>query len=195
MPKAVDIARFFLLLACEEPEPAPLTHMHLQKLLYYAQGWTLGTKGVPLFNDRIEAWVHGPVVKAVYPTFADYKNGVIAPHEASDAASLSNETRDIVRSVWRYYRQFSASKLREMTHAESPWLEARRGLEPDQPGDREIAAESMTRFFRERYQRTAEPGLDLASIEAGEADFAAGRVVPLKHLIDRYRDELRNRAG
>jgi len=40
--------------------------MHVQKLLYYAQGRHLAFKGQPIFTDTIEAWTHGPVVRAVY---------------------------------------------------------------------------------------------------------------------------------
>jgi uncharacterized phage-associated protein len=43
-----------------------LTHLKIQKLLYYAQGWHLGFFGVPLFEDNIHAWTYGPVVETVY---------------------------------------------------------------------------------------------------------------------------------
>ena len=38
----------------------------LQKLLYYSQAWHLVWDGEPLFEDEIEAWAAGPVVRSVY---------------------------------------------------------------------------------------------------------------------------------
>ena len=35
------------------------TTMKLQKALYYCQGWHLAWDGVPLFEERIEAWASG----------------------------------------------------------------------------------------------------------------------------------------
>lgn len=49
-----------------QTEQTQLTHLKIQKLLYYAQGWHLGFFGVPLFEDNIHAWKYGPVVETVY---------------------------------------------------------------------------------------------------------------------------------
>lgn len=35
--------------------------MKLQKLCYYAQAWSIAWTEKPLFDERIEAWVNGPV--------------------------------------------------------------------------------------------------------------------------------------
>ena len=43
-----------------------ITHLKLQKLIYYARGISLGMYGKPLFLEKIEAWQHGPVVREVY---------------------------------------------------------------------------------------------------------------------------------
>ena len=42
-----------------------ITNLKLQKLVYYSQAWFLGIYQKPLFSDKIEAWVHGPVVPAL----------------------------------------------------------------------------------------------------------------------------------
>lgn len=46
-----------------------ITHLKLQKLLYYAQGISLGMFDKPIFSENIEAWPHGPVVKEVYSVY------------------------------------------------------------------------------------------------------------------------------
>ena len=66
MSKALSVAKFLLELAEREDEPDRLSHLRLQKLLYYTQGWSLALRDKALFKDRIEAWAHGPVVKKLY---------------------------------------------------------------------------------------------------------------------------------
>ncbi|MEG7882903.1 Panacea domain-containing protein [Bacillus paranthracis] len=50
-----------------------ITHLKLQKLLYYAQGWNLGIHGELMFTDDIHAWVNGPVVPTIYNRFKRYE--------------------------------------------------------------------------------------------------------------------------
>src|SRR5688572_9971276 len=57
---ALDVARYLIQLAAAEDEPEELSHLRLQKLLYYVQGWSLAQRGEAMFPDRIEAWAHGP---------------------------------------------------------------------------------------------------------------------------------------
>src|SRR5438132_1543993 len=122
MMTALDIARYLLHLSNQEPEPELITHLRLQKLLYYCQGWWLAMRDEPLFPDRIEAWSHGPVVANLYPVFADYGDSAIAAHEGCDPATLNLDRRKFVESIWIQYRKHSASELRRMTHQEQPWL-------------------------------------------------------------------------
>ena len=70
MAAAMDVARQFVRLAWEDEEPEGLTHLRLQKLLYYAQGWHLAAFGLALFAGHIEAWNTAPLSKQVYPAFA-----------------------------------------------------------------------------------------------------------------------------
>ena len=47
-------------------EEYPLTHIEVQKLLYFAHGWMLGIHGEPLVEGNWEAWRYGPVLRDVY---------------------------------------------------------------------------------------------------------------------------------
>ena len=72
------IARWFA--AWAEAEDAEVSNLKLQKLLYYAQGHQLAERGTPLFDDEIQAWSHGPVVKDVYHRFKGFGSGnVVLP--------------------------------------------------------------------------------------------------------------------
>lgn len=44
----------------------PMSAMKLQKLVYYAQAWSLVWDEQPLFPDDFEAWANGPVVRSLY---------------------------------------------------------------------------------------------------------------------------------
>jgi uncharacterized phage-associated protein len=53
-------------------DPSDLTHLKLQKLLYFFQGWHLVYFDFPLFEDNIHAWKYGPVVESVYYELRGY---------------------------------------------------------------------------------------------------------------------------
>ena len=72
MLKSYDVALYFLFRARELEAGDTISNLKMQKLLYYAQGHFLATYKKPLFDDKIEAWKYGPVVKEVYDKFKIY---------------------------------------------------------------------------------------------------------------------------
>ena len=60
------------LLSYAKKRNSSVDNLKLQKLLYYAQAWHLVFRGKPLFRERIEAWVHGPVVPLIYREYRKY---------------------------------------------------------------------------------------------------------------------------
>ena len=123
MTSAMGIAKYFLSLGDEEAGDT-ISNLKLQKLLYYAQGFHLAVFGSPLFEDEIEAWTHGPVVPSVYHEFKNYGGSTIPGQAGFDPADISEETRGLLDEVYNVYGQFSAWKLRNMTHEEEPWKNA-----------------------------------------------------------------------
>lgn len=104
----------------DEEEAEDLTNLKMQKLLYYAQGHYLAKYGHPLFSDSIEAWQHGPVVPNIYRDMK-YHRDVLAPSNDYDWDSIDEETASFLAGIWNAYGQYSAWKLRNMTHATTPW--------------------------------------------------------------------------
>jgi uncharacterized phage-associated protein len=149
MADAYEVARYLVRLAAFDDEPDFLTNLRLQKLLYYAQAWSLAMRGKPLFDDRIEAWARGPVVPRVFDRFADLGHRPILPDdvEAERAIELEQEDLDFVASVWKSYKAFSPDRLREMTQEEDPWRNARRNLGPIDGSQEEITCEAMRDYF------------------------------------------------
>lgn len=99
-----------------------MTNMKINKLLYFAQGHYLSMYGRPLFEDRIEAWEHGPVIPAVYAAYKGYEDRPIKAVCAEGISDVAPEAEDVLYGVARKYGRYTASALRNMTHVVgSPW--------------------------------------------------------------------------
>lgn len=124
---AVDVAKALLLLS--QPEIGDgITNLKLQKLLYYSQGFHLALyDGKPFFDDPIVAWEHGPVVRSVYNQYKRFESQLI--DRPKTKSTLSDKDLKYVKRIWKIFGQFSAWKLRDMTHQEKPWLETRQSEE------------------------------------------------------------------
>ena len=48
-----------------------MSHLKLQKLLFYCDAYCLAYFGEELVTDQFEAWVHGPVSRKVYDSLKD----------------------------------------------------------------------------------------------------------------------------
>lgn len=149
MTSARDIAAFLTHLAQSGEERDPLTPLRLQKLLYYVQGWSLAVRKVPAFPEPIEAWAHGPVVPDIYHGLKRFGGDqlVVDIDALAPALDLSDEERSFVDEVWESYKDYSASKLREMTHREEPWVNARRGYGPADRCNVEITPDALATYF------------------------------------------------
>jgi uncharacterized phage-associated protein len=123
---------------------AALTNLKLQKLLYYAQAWHLVFFDVALYNDEIQAWVHGPVVPVVFRRFKECRWNPL-PNERESKVTSAIEAH--LSEVWKVYGKFDASKLETLTHSETPWKEARQGLPLDEASHNVISQESMKKFY------------------------------------------------
>jgi uncharacterized phage-associated protein len=123
----------------------PITNLKLQKLLYYAQGWYLVLYGRRLFREQIQAWLRGPVVYEVWKEFSGYQWRPIRRRVSEPP--LSGSSRDFLDSVYSAYQGYSAYHLEKMTHSESPWLIARRGLGNKEPSNAVIAVKDIEAHF------------------------------------------------
>jgi uncharacterized phage-associated protein len=123
-----------------------ITAMKLQKLVYYAQAWSLVWDEEPLFDERIEAWANGPVVRELYNEHRGMYT--VGPDWTSgDPNALSQDQQETVDIVVGQYGKHSAQWLSELTHMEDPWREARAGLGVAERGTREITLDSMAEYY------------------------------------------------
>jgi uncharacterized phage-associated protein len=147
MPTVFDVARYFLSKSIPNT-PRAITHLKLQKLIYYAQGWYLGFTGNALFDQDIEAWVHGPVSPDLYQVYKMYGSNEIYPEKFDNSHSVFTQLQlDILDAVWEAYGEYSGKYLEESTHQELPWLEARGHLEHDEHSNNVISIDTMREYF------------------------------------------------
>ena len=139
----------YLLLKGQE-EGTNISNKKLQKLLYYVQAWSLALRNEPVFNDKIEAWIHGPAIKEVYLAFQQFGAKPIEKEVTKEALNqISKEAKQIIDEVWSVYSGYDANYLEHLTHSEKPWQYARAGLEAHMSSDNEISLASMQTFYKE----------------------------------------------
>ena len=118
------------LLSLSAPEAGDgIPNLKLKKLLYYCQGLNLALRDAPLFDSVIEAWEHGPVVPIIYRKYKKHGwNHIPIPNNVSLEKICSNDgVKEVVDEAYNFYGQFSAWKLRNMTHREPPWRDTPKG--------------------------------------------------------------------
>ncbi len=145
MLTAGQVADYFLLQVDEDAGDA-MTHLRLQKLVYYAQAWHLVLARTPLIAEDFEAWAHGPVAPSLYRDYRDCGWQSI-PRPNRPIAAISPWTQEILGRVWDVYGRYSATGLEALTHHERPWLEARRGCIPHEPCQATITKVAIREFY------------------------------------------------
>ena len=140
MPTVFDVATYIL------SKTGPVTAMKLQKLVYYSQAWSLVWDEAPLFGAKIRAWANGPVVPSLYACHRG-KYTVRQEDCPGNPSTLNSAQAETVDVVLEYYGSKSSQWLSDLTHAEEPWKNARKGLAPGERGNNEITHEAMLEYY------------------------------------------------
>lgn len=149
---ASDIANWFLG-AIDRDAGDAITHLKLQKLIYYAQAWSLAlpSRGYPLFDEDLQAWAHGPVAESV---FHEHKGNAWDALPAPDKVpEVSEDDAAHLQEILSVFGEYSAKQLERMTHNEAPWLEARGDLPLEARSNAVIDKGRMAGFYRDLYER------------------------------------------
>lgn len=143
-----EIAYFFLSKIDSEKGDS-ITPLKLQKLVYYAQAWHYTVFNEPLFDDKIEAWTHGPVVKSLWEKFKNVGRDSFIDVAEIDFTmpSFSNSTRTLLEEVNKIYGEHSGSYLEDLTHSEAPWIDARGNSSVYAASTNEITLQSLKAYY------------------------------------------------
>lgn len=132
-----------------------ITHLKVQKLLYYAEGVYSAITDSDIFKEKIMAWPHGPVVVEVYEKFSENGSKELEFNDEYwnkiQQINNDNEILNILQLVYESYAGYTAWQLREKTHvAGGPWQ-----ITVDTKGmQKEIDKKLIKEYFRNNIVRT-----------------------------------------
>lgn len=130
--------------------------LKLHKLLYYVQSWHLALYDKPLFDEKFQAWVHGPALRTIYDRYKDSKSmysqidiedlGAIEDLERK-ISSIPEESKEHIEYVLESYGDLSGVQLERLTHKEKPWIKARGGIPRSQRSENLISEDEMKKYY------------------------------------------------
>ena len=158
MYSVLDISRF-IINYCNE-EDYNLSNLKLQKILYFIQAYYLSKteSKEPCFKERIEAWDFGPVVPVAYHEYKRFGSTNIPKVTTyielddndfwqSKVVEYKDEVvkdsdKDLIRKLVDNFSKFSTTRLVQITHNQSPWINAYR-----QGENNVISIEAIRSYF------------------------------------------------
>ncbi|MFR9668996.1 MAG: type II toxin-antitoxin system antitoxin SocA domain-containing protein [Rikenellaceae bacterium] len=137
-----------------------MSHLKLQKILFYVQAFHLAYFDSEIISDEFEAWVHGPVSRKIFNELRD-KSLIYAELSMPDGLqilpSVELEERvtadqlELVNDVIDDYKDIDGGKLEAITHSEQPWIDARKGYAPCEKCSVIISKEAITSFYKQYF--------------------------------------------
>lgn len=119
----------------------------LQKLCYYSQAWHYTWTEKSLFNEDFQAWRNGPVCPELFQCHKKKYMVSASDIAKGDSTALNDDERDSIDKVLAEYGKLEPYELREQTHSEAPWKEARGNIAENLPSDAVISKESMGAYY------------------------------------------------
>lgn len=154
---AAAVADYILAYAAERG--VAITHLKLQKLLYFCYGCYLARTGEELFAEPLEAWPKGPVEPGQWRRFAGFHAAPISVVEGA-IAMAEGVRRDVLDETLDSYSPLSPSMLVQQSHGVA-WTAARGDLAPNGRSntrlDRALIAAEFEEMLKERDAVLADP--------------------------------------
>jgi uncharacterized phage-associated protein len=150
--KAVQVAYYFIWKNQLDPQVVQFTKLKLQKLLYYAQAWNLVFNKSKLFEDEIEAWVHGPAIGKIYRLFKNYDFDKSLKTDDLNFDIFSSIEKKLLDEVWKVYGKYDGQYLEILTHNEVPWQDARKGISETESSQNIISTDLMKEYYGRRLE-------------------------------------------
>ena len=137
---------------------ARLSHMQLQKLVFFVHAWGLALRGESPLAERPQAWPYGPVFETLYHQLKGFGSSDIGvyleqmnPHTGRFEALIPSQADvglwNLLGQVWEKYGNFSAMELSALTHEPGgPW-EATRNAQ-----QLVLSDEQVQQYYRAKLQ-------------------------------------------
>lgn len=136
---AVELAKEIVYISKENS--LYISNLQLQKVMYYVQGNFIKEFKEKAFDDAIECWPYGPVVRRVWRLFNIFGRKPLNNFASESVLKLRSEEKNIIIRVLRDKLKMNVWELVDCTHKEFPWKNANEN-------NLEIIKDSdMERFF------------------------------------------------
>lgn len=130
-----------------------MSHKKLRLLLYYAYSWVLvifnenNKISKKLFDEPIQAWVHGAMIPKVYEHYKEYGWDDIPKIEDFDESQIDAGVLDVLEQVWDVYGGFKTFQLETLHQKEKPWIEARGNAKAWETVETEISDKTIYEYY------------------------------------------------
>lgn len=124
-----------------------MTTWKLKKLCYYAQAWTVAWGEPRLFNEDFQAWSNGPVCPELLRAHKGMYRIKSDDLPIGDSSRLDDTQRENIDIILRDYGDMLPFDLREQTHGEAPWKDARGDLPDGAPSNTVITTDAMGSYY------------------------------------------------
>jgi uncharacterized phage-associated protein len=115
----------------------------------------------PLFIEKIEAWISGPIIKELYEFLFPIGRNLItkSDFDCFDNSSLEKEEnikikKQMIKEIVHVYTHTPLKTdldIRNILRYERPWNDARKGLLDSERGSNEISHQSLIDFYSRFY--------------------------------------------
>lgn len=141
MANVFDVAKYIL------HKQGHISTWKLQKLCYYSQAWQLAWTGKSIFPEEFEAWANGPVCPDLFyehrGMFSIGENDI----SKGDKSNLDEDEKESIDIILKDYGNMEPYDLRELSHSETPWKNARGNLPEGARCQNVITKESMGEYY------------------------------------------------
>ena len=126
MNRSLEVAQYFLDKRNSKGDSTipEYTNMKLQKLVYFAHGYSLAILDKPLIDSDFFAFKYGPIEMDLYAIVSSYGRNEVKKIKGVSDYSFTDEEMQLLEKVDATFSKYTASQLSEMTHRKgSPWSE------------------------------------------------------------------------
>lgn len=117
--RAIDVANAILEIA--EREKLSISNPHLQKVLWYAQGFSFAFDEQPIFDDDFEAWKYGPVIPNVYNRLRRWGAMPVRPEREGTLKTFPEKVQELLENTTQVVGRKDPWGLVDKVKGEAPW--------------------------------------------------------------------------
>lgn len=146
-----DVANYFISLSqkqmIDDGVPEGITHLKLQKILFFTQAAYLALYKKPLFEDPVLAWKYGPVIERVYHKYKTSGNHPLILEQYDKVIEGNEKLKTFLDGIWELFGKYSANELINISHNHLPWKEAY-----EKGPSTEITKEKMIEYYKDIFK-------------------------------------------